>query len=430
MPCSLQKRNSVPAQPRFRSRTRPCPGMSSVGAISPEDTGRSYASTLRDAAASGPDHRRRSLTIHTRSRSITRGPQRCVAYPAHAALDRRATRRASRAATRASAARPPHSRNPVDPAAPSGASDRARERASRRVSGSAARCAVRPRRRARAVDRGCCRSPHRRGARTFSDGSSIPLRRAVPRSAARSSASTPPPAPAARGRGTAALRRRRLLGSGLDERDPLLLRQHLNAASTTPRAPDRRRRPAPAAAGNRRPRENADAAAGSSDLTPLRRLNRGCSISSSRIGTAKRRGIETRACCAFSTASQACMSSARSGAGPACPLVQLPQHGAPQQDREQERRRDRLVRDDARIGVRQSALEHLPRIGVRRQLEGRGGQREQMLEQSVFLQELERSWRRNPRETASAPHRTAAPAARRRADSPAGGSALRYRGRW
>ena len=88
--------------------------------------------------------------------------------------------------------------------------------------------------------------------------------------------------------------------------------------STIPPARDPPRRPAHATARNRMPREIADAAASSSDLMPLRRLKRGCSINSSRIGTAKRRGMATRDCCALKTVSHACMSCARSGAGPAC----------------------------------------------------------------------------------------------------------------
>ena len=126
-------------------------------------------------------------------------------------------------------------------------------------------------------------------------------------------------------------------------------------------------------------------------MTPLRRLNRGCSMNSSRIGTAKRRGIATRDCCAFNTVSQACMSSAISGAGPACRSLSSRSTAPHSNTANRNVGVTGLSASDARIGVGETQFEHF-RMHRRTAASAKAAadMRKQMLEEPVLLQQLDR----------------------------------------
>ena len=94
------------------------------------------------------------------------------------------------------------------------------------------------------------------------------------------------------------------------------------------------------------------------------------------MGTAKRRGMATRDCCALSTVSHACMSCDRSGAGPACLSFISRSTALHSNTANKNVGRDRLVGGYARVGIGKPEFQHFLRVGVRRQCEGGGGHAE------------------------------------------------------
>src|ERR1700722_669270 len=217
------------------------------GRYRPKDTGRSCASTLRGAAPSirvRLSSRPASKSNPGRSRAAPSAPVDFAPWPvrfptiAPATLARRLE----------STNPPPRSRSPADPEVPSAVFYRSAKAAP--IARLAARRDVpTPPGLVPAGDSNCCRSRRTRGARAGSWLRCAPLRRAAAGAVAGLVPQRRPPEPARPGAPVPAPR--------------VLLEAGAGYRSTHSRVPDRPRRLAPAAAENHRPRENADAAGGS-----------------------------------------------------------------------------------------------------------------------------------------------------------------------